>query len=407
MSEQASIATGYLKNRKVCVTGRLLTLTHRELEAFIHAHGGQFLAQPIRSGFTLIVGDTGWPTINDDPVTKIFRDARKLQTTGYPIEFLTEEQFLDRLGLHDSAAGIRGPHSLADISKLLDVSIVRLRRWMRDGLIEPTKILHHIPYFDFQQVSRIKQLQRIIESGVPIKTIREGLESARQWMSEDDQIGSRWSQIDTRGNICFRWEEKLVDQRGQLHFDFDPPAASTNSPSSLHSPTSLHPPTSLHSPSEPDLFNKYYDIAIELEDQSQWDEALIAYDQAISVDSNNPYYHWGRGNLLLTCGRAELALASFLEAVEMDPQFASAWTGIGIAYHRLGLLDRAEESLRRSIEISPRNAESHRVLSEILAQCGQTEQSQLEAQLFEKYGATESIQRASQLMRSQIESEAS
>src|SRR6187397_2627940 len=88
-----------LLNRKVCVTGRLMALTHEELAQLVAACGGRFIRFPRRGGMILVVGENGWPSEMDGSPSRIFERARRLRALGFPIEFRTEDEFLQQLGL--------------------------------------------------------------------------------------------------------------------------------------------------------------------------------------------------------------------------------------------------------------------------------------------------------------------
>src|SRR5262245_18534495 len=79
-----------LLNRKVCVTGRLMALTHEELAQLVLACGGKFIRFPRRGSMILVVGEDGWPSEMDGSPSRIFERARRLRALGYPIEFQTE-----------------------------------------------------------------------------------------------------------------------------------------------------------------------------------------------------------------------------------------------------------------------------------------------------------------------------
>jgi Tfp pilus assembly protein PilF len=65
-------------------------------------------------------------------------------------------------------------------------------------------------------------------------------------------------------------------------------------------------------------------------------------------------------------GRASEALAHFEKAVQLDPESAAAHAALGEAYLALGEIDKARESLRRCLDLNPKDEELRRFATELL-----------------------------------------
>ena len=75
----------------------------------------------------------------------------------------------------------------------------------------------------------------------------------------------------------------------------------------------------------------------------------------------------------------------FLKAIELDPDFAEAWAGLGDAYRhqepygglpRDELFPKAEQAIRRALQIDPDLAEGHAALGGLLGQLGRIDEAQ-------------------------------
>src|SRR5262245_35252890 len=98
-----SLNVDYLQGRSVCATGRLVSMTHAELADLVEACGGSYVRTPRRGSLILVVGDRGCLSEQDGTPGQVFERARRLKAFGYRIEFTPEDEFLQRLGLDQSA----------------------------------------------------------------------------------------------------------------------------------------------------------------------------------------------------------------------------------------------------------------------------------------------------------------
>jgi arylsulfatase A-like enzyme/Flp pilus assembly protein TadD len=90
------------------------------------------------------------------------------------------------------------------------------------------------------------------------------------------------------------------------------------------------------------------------------EEALQAYAHALSIDANDTLVLNNRGSLYLSRylkdkQSSDLIQASvdFRKAVELDPRYASAWNGLGVALRQSGDIDGALEAWRKAVDSKP------------------------------------------------------
>ncbi|MEU8381143.1 tetratricopeptide repeat protein [Streptosporangium sp. NPDC048865] len=82
-------------------------------------------------------------------------------------------------------------------------------------------------------------------------------------------------------------------------------------------------------------------------------DAEAAYRQAIEIDPDFAYAHNGRGIALWSLGRFAEAEAAFRQAIEIDPGFAYAHNNLGNTLVQLGRFADAETAYRKAAEIAP------------------------------------------------------
>lgn len=86
--------------------------------------------------------------------------------------------------------------------------------------------------------------------------------------------------------------------------------------------------------------------------QGDLQKALEENNKAISLDPKTPSLHYHRGQTLLFLGKLQDAIASFTEVIEIDNEFASAWSDRGIARAALQNYIGAISDLEKAVELN-------------------------------------------------------
>jgi tetratricopeptide (TPR) repeat protein len=89
---------------------------------------------------------------------------------------------------------------------------------------------------------------------------------------------------------------------------------------------------------------------------SMYRQAIASYDRAIELDPDFAGAYSNRGNAYGALGEHERAIEDYDRAIEIDPDFAGAYVGRGIAYRNLEQYEQAIASYDRAIEIDPEYA---------------------------------------------------
>ena len=89
------------------------------------------------------------------------------------------------------------------------------------------------------------------------------------------------------------------------------------------------------------------------------DEAINAYQQAITAKPDNPSYYNNLGNILGRTGKIDEARAAYTKAAELDPPNAAmAWRNFGISLYQAQRMVEAIEPLKKATELDPKNAQA-------------------------------------------------
>lgn len=104
-------------------------------------------------------------------------------------------------------------------------------------------------------------------------------------------------------------------------------------------------------------------------------DAMLKESAQLASDSvtNDPYLQLGHfvlGKVLLEQGNTMEAYKSFQNALDADPQYSPALTGLGQIDWKEGRLDQAADNLSKAIALNSGNSTAHYVLGEVLLQKG-------------------------------------
>jgi len=111
----------------------------------------------------------------------------------------------------------------------------------------------------------------------------------------------------------------------------------------------------------------YYGLGIVLSALGKNKEAIEAYQQAISVDPKyaNPYN--GLGNALSALGKNKEAIEAYKQAIRVDPKFAYPYNGLGNALSALDRNKEAIEAYQQAIRVDPKYANPYNGLGNALS----------------------------------------
>ena len=107
------------------------------------------------------------------------------------------------------------------------------------------------------------------------------------------------------------------------------------------------------------------------------EDALEAFQKALEQNAGDAIGWNGLGGLYLKLGRNDEAIYAFLKAIEFSPNYHSSWSGLGNAYKDEGQLEDALAAYKKAIELNRRDVHAWLGLGEIQQLQGQNENSAL------------------------------
>ncbi len=321
----------------------------------------------------IVVGSDGWPLRSSGKLTVALEKAERLRTTGKSIQVVTEASFLKLIGLHESHETIRRSFTIEQLSRMLNISGLRLRRWIKAGLLEAAVGDDSLPCFDFAEVTKAKMIDRLLRSGKTKQQAAESLLRLQRWVPDDDRIALHIHNL--TGSLAIRNDaNEMIDEWGQYRFDFDQDSnASQDLNPSKHGRGVVRIPQNPKSTSQ--LADALFDEAFHCQQLGDEEQAVILYERWLTKFGRDSCVLFNLGNAYTNLGQLEAAIRSLHECVELEPTHSLAWNNLALCQIKQGSPEGAIEALRRAIELDPLYADAIYNLADILDECGKAIQA--------------------------------
>jgi tetratricopeptide (TPR) repeat protein len=298
----------------VAFTGRLACMTRAEAFMVVRSHGGTPSQTVTRQTNVLVVGELGWPLLDDG------RPSNKLSRAGsYGIPLISERRFLEWIGkaVPDSLNRTYSADQIAALSKLSSSTIDELVRF---GLLDPRGGL-----FGFRDLASARQISKLFEHGIALSVIIRSVKEVRAWLPEADLSNLRLHPA-TDHTIEIEQAEGRTDKRGQFVLPATPPEQNADA-----------------------LFEQ----AQAAEQTGNIAEAERLYGVLMKYDPTDAAPPFNLGNMLRSNGRRVEAEAALRAATRADPTFAEAWYNLSDLLDEQGRSEAAIDCLRKALRAAP------------------------------------------------------
>jgi len=104
---------------------------------------------------------------------------------------------------------------------------------------------------------------------------------------------------------------------------------------------------------EPFSDSAWYNLGIIYNKQEQYKKALEAYDYALAINSQNSFAIFNKGNILCNLDRYNEAISVYHEYLENEPDSFEAMTYLAECYEKTGDLILAKKYFHEAIDIAP------------------------------------------------------
>jgi tetratricopeptide (TPR) repeat protein len=298
----------------VAFTGRLACMTRAEAFEVVRQRGGTPSAAVTKCTKLLIVGELGWPLLDDG------RPSNKLsRASAYGIPVASERRFREWIGkaVPDSVHKTYSTEQIAALSKLSSAMIQELAQL---GLLDERG-----NRFGFRDLTSARQIAKLLADGVRLSEIIRAVSQIRKWLPEVGLANVRF-----HPGPHYRLEVEQpggrTDQHGQFVFAVD--RSQDNSD---------------------DLFEQ----AQSAEEAGDIAEAERLYRILMKSDPTDVSAPFNLGNMLRAEGRNVEAEAALRAPTRADPTFADAWYNLSDLLDEQRRFAAAIECLRTTLRVAP------------------------------------------------------
>jgi tetratricopeptide (TPR) repeat protein len=298
----------------VAFTGRLACMTRAEAFEVVRERGGMPSQTVTKRTKLLIVGELGWPLLDDGhPSNKLSR------ATAYGIPVVSERRFLEWIGkaVPDAVHKTYTADQLASVSKL---PVEKIQELAQLGLLD-----ERAGRFGFRDLASARQIAKLLADGVRLREIILSVTEIRKWLPDSGLANVRLRPGPCNSLVveqpCGR-----ADKHGQFVLAVDEGQRASE-----------------------DLFGQ----ARSAEEMGDIAQAERLYRILMKTDPTDASAAFNLGNLLRACGRNVEAEAALRAATRVEPTFAEAWYNLGDLLDELGRCEAAIACLRKTLQVAP------------------------------------------------------
>ena len=298
----------------VSFTGRLACMSRAEAFAVVRQHGGTPNAGVTKRTKVLVVGELGWPLLDDG------RPSNKLtQANAYGIPIVSERRFLEWISVAVPNQ-VHTAYSTEQLAVLSKMSEGMVRELAQLGLLEERD-----GRFGFRDLASARQIAKLLVDGVKLSEIIRSVNAIKKWMPNAGLANVRLH-ADALCDIQVEQPGGRTDKHGQFVLSVDQVR------------------------DDPD---ELFDRAHSAEQTGDVAEAERLYGLLMKSDPTDASAPFNLGNMLRAAGRAVEAESALRFATRANPTFAEAWYNLADLLDDQGRSEAAIECLRKALLAAP------------------------------------------------------
>ena len=298
----------------IAFTGRMACMSRTEAFDVVRQHGGMPSVEVTKRTRVLVVGELGWPLLDDG------RPSNKLsRATALNIPIVSERRFLEWIGkaIPDSVQKTFSADQLAALSK---ISTDMIRELAQLGLIDERN-----GQFGFRDLANARQIAKLLNEGVRLSEIIRAVCEIRKWLPDVGLAAVRLH-AGAHSDVQVEQHGRRTDKHGQFVLAVDD---ARDDPSDL------------------------FDRAFAAEQLGDLAEAERLYRLLMKSDPTDASAPFNLGNMLRAASRTVEAEAALRTATRANPAFPEAWYNLADLLDEQGRSEAAIEYLRKALFVAP------------------------------------------------------
>jgi tetratricopeptide (TPR) repeat protein len=249
-------------------------------------------------------------------------------------------------------------YSTAEIAKILDVTPAWIRSQARRSLVKPARTSRGHFRYSFQDIVLLRTTRLLENPHMSARRIRRALRSLATKLGAGRSLASLRLRSEGEAILAMDGIATWDAETGQTVLDFG-----SARPASTVSAIAAPRLDTMHAASAADWFNR----ALELERESDYEAAQAAYREACRVDPTHVHSRINLGRLCHSAQAVEDAERLYREALSLDPEHPIALFNLGVVLEDQGLITDAIDCYKGSIAADPEIAEAHYNLARLYA----------------------------------------
>jgi DNA-binding transcriptional MerR regulator/cytochrome c-type biogenesis protein CcmH/NrfG len=238
-------------------------------------------------------------------------------------------------------------YTAAEVARLFELPESRVRYWSQTGFIAPSVRQGNRRFYTFRDLISIKVAKELLDAGLPLQRVRRSLDALRYHLPRVDAPLARLRIRSDADRILVEDGASTFEATtGQLLLDFDVETLRDRVAEVLTLPWVEG---GRGQPGEPGPSSAYEAFQRGLAHEEQWD--------GVNLDAE-PFKD---------------AIRSYEQAVELDGEFAAAWTNLGSLLAMTGDITRARDCFDHALRSDPDQPEAHCNLAELALRSGEFE----------------------------------
>jgi tetratricopeptide (TPR) repeat protein len=297
----------------VAFTGRLASMKRDDAFALVRKHGGNPRQGVTKATGVLIVGELGWPLLDDGQPSKSLVQAR-----CYGVPIASERRFLEWVGksVPEEQAQTYTADQLAALSKVPKDVVEQLAVF---GLIEPRGGL-----YGFRDLAAARQIAALLVEGVALSAITRSLHEVRKWLP-DAHLSKLRLFPESSDKILVEQMNGRTDKTGQY----------------------------VLSVGQSEDLDALFQRAQHAEEENDIATAERLYERVMKLDPGDPAAPFNLANILRSQNRVIEAEALYRKVCDASPDYAVAWYNLADVLDGQGRTSEAALCLERAIKADP------------------------------------------------------